>query len=69
MMKMKIEPLINMALTQQIKDKAQTALDNGNVITLVMMILRFGMELLEFISERIAEKKAKNKEHDLPNNG
>jgi hypothetical protein len=58
-----------MALSPQIKDKAQTALDNGNVLALVMMILRFGMELLEFISERIADKKAKNKEHDLPNNG
>ena len=58
-----------MALTPQTKQKAQTALDNGNVIALVMMILRFGMELLEFISDRIAEKKAKNKEHDLPSNG
>ena len=48
-----------MALSPQIKDKAQTALDNGNVLALVMMILRFGMELLEFISERIAEKKEK----------
>jgi hypothetical protein len=58
-----------MALTPQIKDKAQTALDKGNVLALVMMILRFGMELLEFIADRIAEKKAKNKEHDLPRNG
>jgi hypothetical protein len=48
-----------MALSQQTKDKAQSALDNGNIIALVMMILRFGMELLEFISERIAERKAK----------
>ena len=58
-----------MALSPQIKDKAQTALDNGNVLALVMMILRFGMELLEFISERIAEKKAKKQNNDLPSNG
>jgi galactitol-specific phosphotransferase system IIC component len=58
-----------MALTPQIKDKAQTALDKGNVLALVMMILRFGMELLEFISERIAEKKAKKQNNDLPSNG
>ena len=58
-----------MALSPQIKDKAQSHLNNGNLFALVMMILRFGMELVEFISERIADKKAKNKEHDLPSNG
>jgi len=54
-----------MALQQSTKDKAQTALDNGNVIALVMLILRFGMELLEFIADRIAEKKAKKQNNDL----
>lgn len=48
-----------MALSQQTKDRATKAVDEGNIFVLLALIFKFGMELLEFISDRIQEKKAK----------
>jgi hypothetical protein len=58
-----------MALSQQTKERATKAVDEGNLFVLLAMIFKFGMELLEFISDRIQEKKAKNAKHDVPSNG
>lgn len=54
--------LNNMALSENTKDKAQKALDNGNLIALLALIFKFGMELLEFISDRIQERKNAQKQ-------
>lgn len=51
-----------MALSENTKDKAQKALDNGNLIALLALIFKFGMELLEFISDRIQERKNAQKQ-------
>jgi len=41
-----------MALTQEIKQRASNYADNGNWLKLAMLIVQFGIELIQYLKNR-----------------